>query len=34
MSPLHAAPAAGFDAPFELMGACHERMARTLALSS
>ena len=32
MSPLHAAPTAGFDAPFELMGACHERMARTLAL--
>ncbi len=32
MSLLHAAPAAGFDAPFELMGACHERMARTLAL--
>jgi hemerythrin-like domain-containing protein len=29
---LHAGPAAGFDAPFELMAACHERMARTLAL--
>lgn len=32
MKPLHAAPAAGFDEPFELMAACHERMARTLAL--
>lgn len=29
---LHASPTAGFDAPFELMGACHERMARTLFL--
>ncbi|MDH0864010.1 hemerythrin domain-containing protein [Mitsuaria sp. GD03876] len=32
MKPLHAAPAAGFDEPFELMAACHERMARTLGL--
>ena len=30
--PLHAAPAAGFDEPFELMGACHERLTRTLDL--
>ena len=32
MNLLHASPAAGFDEPFELMAACHERMARTLAL--
>ena len=32
MSLLHAPPAAGFDEPFELMAACHERVARTLAL--
>lgn len=30
--PLHRSPAAGFDQPFELLAACHERMARTLAL--
>ncbi len=28
MSLLHTAPAAGFDEPFALMAACHERMAR------
>lgn len=32
MNLLHASPAAGFDEPFELMAACHERMARTLTL--
>lgn len=32
MSLLHTAPAAGFDEPFALMAACHERMARTLTL--
>jgi len=32
MTLLHAAPAAGFDEPFALMAACHERMARTLTL--
>lgn len=32
MRPLHAPPAAGFDEPFALMGACHERVARTLGL--
>lgn len=31
-STLHAAPAAGFDAPFEMLGACHERVRRSLAL--
>lgn len=30
--PLHSAPAAGFDQPFELLAACHARMERTLAL--
>lgn len=30
--PGHRAPAAGFDAPFDMLGACHERVARTLAL--
>lgn len=28
----HPAPQAGFDAPFELLQACHERVQRTLAL--
>jgi hemerythrin-like domain-containing protein len=32
VSLLHAAPAAGFDRPFEMLSACHERVARTLAL--
>lgn len=32
MNLLHASPAAGFDEPYELMAACHERMARTLTL--
>jgi hemerythrin-like domain-containing protein len=32
MNLLHASPAAGFDEPFELMAACHERMERTLTL--
>jgi hemerythrin-like domain-containing protein len=32
MTLLNAAPAAGFDEPFELMAACHERMERTLTL--
>lgn len=29
---LHAAPAAGFDRPFEMLVACHERVQRMLAL--
>lgn len=29
---LHAAPASGFDTPFEMLSACHERVQRTLAL--
>ena len=29
---LHAAPAAGFDQPFEMLAACHERAARMLDL--
>ena len=29
---LFAPPAAGFDAPFEMLGACHERVERTLGL--
>ena len=29
---LHAAPAAGFDQPFEMLGACHDRVRRSLAL--
>ncbi len=29
---LHAAPAAGFDEPFEMLGACHDRVRRSLAL--
>lgn len=28
----HAAPAAGFDAPFEMLAACHERVERMLRL--
>ncbi|WP_431260196.1 hemerythrin domain-containing protein [Roseateles chitinivorans] len=32
MNLLHASPAAGFDEPFALMAACHERMERTLDL--
>lgn len=30
--PGHRAPAAGFEAPFEMLGACHERVERMLAL--
>ena len=30
--PLHAGPSAGFDQPFELLQACHDRMERSLAL--
>jgi iron-sulfur cluster repair protein YtfE (RIC family) len=30
--PGHRAPAAGFEAPFDLLGACHERVERTLGL--
>lgn len=30
--PLHSAPAAGFDQPFDLLAACNARMERTLAL--
>lgn len=29
---LHAAPAAGFDQPFEMLQACHERVGRMLVL--
>lgn len=29
---LHAAPAAGFDEPFELLAACHQRVERLLGL--
>jgi len=29
---LHAAPAAGFDEPFEMLAACHERVRRSLDL--
>ncbi|MBX3604915.1 MAG: hemerythrin domain-containing protein [Piscinibacter sp.] len=29
---LHAAPAVGFDQPFEMLEACHERVRRSLAL--
>ena len=29
---FHRAPAAGFDAPFEMLAACHERVARMLDL--
>lgn len=29
---LHAAPAAGFDQPFEMLAACHERVQRMLGL--
>ena len=29
---LHAAPAAGFDQPFEMLGACHQRVERMLDL--
>jgi hemerythrin-like domain-containing protein len=29
---LHAAPAVGFDQPFEMLEACHERVQRSLAL--
>ena len=29
---LHAAPAAGFDQPFELLAACHQRVERMLGL--
>lgn len=30
--PLHRAPSAGFDEPFEMLAACHERVERMLAL--
>lgn len=30
--PGHRAPAAGFDSPFEMLGACHERIERMLGL--
>jgi hemerythrin-like domain-containing protein len=30
--PLFASPSAGFDAPFEMLAACHERVERTLRL--
>lgn len=30
--PGHRAPAAGFEAPFEMLGACHERVERMLSL--
>lgn len=30
--PGHRAPAAGFEAPFEMLGACHERVERLLGL--
>jgi hemerythrin-like domain-containing protein len=30
--PLHPGPAAGFDEPFEMLAACHERVARMLGL--
>ncbi len=29
---LHAGPASGFDQPFEMLSACHERVRRSLAL--
>lgn len=29
---LHAGPAAGFDQPFEMLGACHQRVERMLGL--
>lgn len=29
---LHAAPASGLDQPFEMLGACHERVSRMLGL--
>jgi hypothetical protein len=29
---LHPGPGAGFDEPFEMLGACHERVARMLGL--
>lgn len=32
--PGHRAPAAGFEAPFEMLGACHERVERMLRLLS
>ncbi|MEK8049238.1 hemerythrin domain-containing protein [Ideonella sp. DXS22W] len=31
-APGHAAPGVGFEQPFEMLTACHERVARTLAL--
>ena len=30
--PLHPSPGAGFDSPFEMLAACHERVARMLVL--
>ena len=32
--PGHRAPGAGFEAPFEMLDACHERVHRMLALLS
>ncbi len=32
MTPLHTAPAVGFEAPYEMLHACHERVLRTLEL--
>ena len=32
MNLLHTAPAVGFDQPFEMLSACHERVQRTLGL--
>jgi len=32
--PGHSAPAAGLEAPFEMLAACHERVARMLALQA
>lgn len=34
MLPGHSAPAAGFEAPFEMLAACHERIERTLKLQA
>lgn len=31
-TPLHAPPAVGFDQPFEMLAACHDRVRRSLAL--
>lgn len=34
MLPGHSAPAAGFEAPFEMLAACHDRVERMLALTA